>query len=105
MKIRLFLELGCGKGEYTVGLAELDKSKNYIGIDIKGSRMWQGAKYAHNGLTNVGFLRTHIEMIGQFFDQNEVSEIWLTFPDPQMKKTRKRLTSTRFVELYQKLVS
>jgi len=101
----IVLELGCGKGEYTVGLAELDKSKNYIGIDIKGSRMWQGAKYATvNGLTNVGFLRTHIEMIGQFFDQNEVSEIWLTFPDPQMKKTRKRLTSTRFVELYRQFL-
>ena len=97
----IVLELGCGKGEYTVGLAELDATKNYIGVDIKGSRMWQGAKYAiENNLSNVGFIRTHIEMIAQFFAPNEVSEIWLTFPDPQMKKTRKRLTSTRFIELY-----
>lgn len=101
----IVLELGCGKGEYTVGLAEIDRSKNYIGIDIKGSRMWQGAKQAiDSGLSNVGFLRTHIELIGHFFAENEVSEIWLTFPDPQMKKTRKRLTSTRFVELYRKFL-
>ncbi len=97
----IVLELGCGKGEYTVGLAEFAPEKNYIGIDIKGSRMWKGAKYANDqGLTNVGFLRTHIEMAAQFFGPAEVSEIWLTFPDPQMKKTRKRLTSTRFIELY-----
>jgi tRNA (guanine-N7-)-methyltransferase len=95
------LELGCGKGEYTVGLARFDASKNYIGVDIKGSRMWQGASQANaEGLTNVGFLRTHIEMLSQFFGKNEVSEIWLTFPDPQMKKTRKRLTSTRFIKMY-----
>lgn len=101
----IVLELGCGKGEYTVGLAEIEPNKNYVGIDIKGSRMWQGAKYAiDNGLSNVGFLRTHIEMVSQFFGPNEVSEIWLTFPDPQMKKTRKRLTSTRFVEYYRKFL-
>lgn len=101
----IVLELGCGKGEYTVGLAESDSPKNYIGIDIKGSRMWKGAKYAlDNGLKNVGFLRTHIEMIDQFFGENEVSEIWLTFPDPQMKKVRKRLTSTRFIQLYRKFL-
>jgi tRNA (guanine-N7-)-methyltransferase len=95
------LELGCGKGEYTVGLAEIEPEKNYVGIDIKGSRIWNGAKEAlNNGLKNVGFLRTNIEMIDRFFGVDEVSEIWLTFPDPQMKKTRKRLTSTRFVELY-----
>jgi tRNA (guanine-N7-)-methyltransferase len=95
------LELGCGKGEYTVGLAEIDSSKNYIGVDIKGSRMWQGAKHAlDNGLANVGFLRTHIEMIDQFFAAGEVAEIWLTFPDPQMKRVRKRLTSTRFIAQY-----
>ena len=101
----IVLELGCGKGEYTIGLAKIDSSKNYIGIDIKGSRMWKGAKFAtENGLNNVGFLRTHIEMVQQFFAPSEVSEIWLTFPDPQMKKTRKRLTSTRFIELYRQFL-
>jgi len=95
------LELGCGKGEYTIGLAEIEPEKNYVGIDIKGSRIWNGAKQAlTNGLKNVGFLRTNIELIDRFFGVDEVNEIWLTFPDPQMKKTRKRLTSTRFVELY-----
>jgi tRNA (guanine-N7-)-methyltransferase len=97
----LVLELGCGKGEYTIGLAEIEPEKNYVGIDIKGSRIWNGAKQAlENGLKNVGFLRTNIELIDRFFCVDEVSEIWLTFPDPQMKKTRKRLTSTRFIELY-----
>jgi tRNA (guanine-N7-)-methyltransferase len=101
----IVLELGCGKGEYTTGLAEIEPGKNYIGIDIKGSRMWKGAKHAlENGLNNVGFLRTNIELIDRFFGENEVSEIWLTFPDPQMKKTRKRLTSTRFIELYRKFL-
>lgn len=101
----IVLELGCGKGEYTVGLAELDPSKNYIGVDIKGSRMWKGAKYAtDNNLQNVGFLRTSIELIHLFFAPNEVSEIWLTFPDPQMKRTRKRLTSRRFIELYRRFL-
>jgi tRNA (guanine-N7-)-methyltransferase len=97
----IVLELGCGKGEYTIGLAEIEPEKNYVGIDIKGSRIWNGAKYALDyGLKNVGFLRTHIELINRFFNVDEVSEIWLTFADPQMKKTRKRLTSTRFIELY-----
>jgi tRNA (guanine-N7-)-methyltransferase len=101
----IVLELGCGKGEYTTGLAAIDPSRNYIGVDIKGARMWKGAKYAiDNDLYNVGFLRTHIEMIEQFFAPGEVSEIWLTFPDPQMKKTRKRLTSTRFIELYRRFL-
>lgn len=101
----IVLELGCGKGEYTTGLAEIEAGKNYIGIDIKGARMWKGAKQAlENGLNNVGFLRTNIELIDRFFGENEVSEIWLTFPDPQMKKTRKRLTSTRFIELYRKFL-
>lgn len=95
------LELGCGKGEYTTGLAAVDPGKNYIGIDIKGSRMWKGAKYAlDNGLKNVGFLRTNIELTNRFFGENEINEIWLTFPDPQMKKVRKRLTSTRFISLF-----
>ncbi|MDA3879107.1 MAG: tRNA (guanosine(46)-N7)-methyltransferase TrmB [Prolixibacteraceae bacterium] len=97
----IVLELGCGKGEYTIGLTKLDNSKNYIGVDIKGARMWKGAKFAvDNKIDNVAFLRTSIEMTGQFFAAGEISEIWLTFPDPQMKKTRKRLTSTRFVEMY-----
>lgn len=97
----LVLELGCGKGEYTVGLAELFPQKNFIGIDIKGARMWNGAKYAlENKLDNVAFLRTHIELLTSFFDKNEVSEIWITFPDPQMKKVNKRMTSTRFMKLY-----
>ncbi len=95
------LELGCGKGEYTVELAEKNPSVNYIGVDIKGSRLWKGAKTAQQkGLKNVAFLRTNIEIISQFFDKNEVAEIWFTFPDPQMKKTRKRLTSTIFLNKY-----
>lgn len=97
----IVLELGCGKGEYTVGLAEIYPDKNFIGIDIKGSRMWTGAGIAlEKGMKNVAFLRTHIEFLPHFFAENEVSEIWLTFPDPQMKKTRKRLTSTRFMKDY-----
>ncbi len=101
----IVLELGCGKGEYVVGLSKFIPSNNYVGVDIKGARMWKGAKYAHeHQLVNTGFLRTHIELIDRFFAPSEVSEIWLTFPDPQMKKTRKRLTSTRFVELYRKFL-
>ena len=97
----IVLELGCGRGEYTVGLAERIAAKNYIGVDIKGARMWAGAKHAAlAGLGNVAFLRTNIELIDSFFAPGEVSEIWITFPDPQMKKVRKRLTSTRFLELY-----
>lgn len=98
---QIILELGCGKGEYTVELAEKNPSFNYIGVDIKGARMYVGAKKAlEKGLKNVAFLRTNIEIINQFFAEEEVSEIWLTFPDPQMKKTRKRLTSTFFLSLY-----
>ncbi len=101
----IVLELGCGKGEYTVGLAELFPEKNFIGIDIKGARMWTGAKDAFaKGLKNVAFLRTNIEVIEHFFAQDEVSEIWLTFPDPQMKKTSKRLTSTHFMKRYQAIL-
>ena len=97
----IVLELGCGKGEYTVGLAQQYPDKNFIGIDIKGARIWSGATAsAEQQLTNVAFLRTHIELIDNFFDTDEVSEIWITFPDPQMKKTRKRLTSTRMLALY-----
>jgi tRNA (guanine-N7-)-methyltransferase len=97
----LVLELGCGKGEYSVELAEKHPEKNFIGVDIKGARLWKGARIAlEKGLKNVGFLRTNIEIIGQFFGPEEVDEIWLTFPDPQMKKTRKRLTSTFFLKKY-----
>ena len=101
----IVLELGCGKGEYAVGLAEKFPDKNFIGIDIKGARMWTGACRARNaGLKNVAFLRTNIELLTHFFAAGEVSEIWITFPDPQMKKVRKRLTSTRFLELYREVL-
>ena len=97
----IVLELGCGKGEYAVGLAKLFPEMNFIGVDIKGARMWTGAKQAlEEGLTNVAFLRTSIEIIDRFFAANEVNEIWLTFSDPQMKNPRKRLTSTNFMERY-----
>jgi tRNA (guanine-N7-)-methyltransferase len=99
------LELGCGKGEYTVGLARCFSGVNFIGIDIKGARMWKGAREIHlHGIKNAGLLRTNIELIPFFFAEGEVSEIWLTFPDPQMKKARKRLTSTRFMELYSRFL-
>jgi len=101
----IVLELGCGKGEYTVGLARLFPDVNFIGIDIKGARMWRGAKTAANeGLQNVAFLRTHIELVAHFFAENEVSEIWLTFPDPQIKKERKRLSSSLFLRAYAKFL-
>lgn len=102
----IVLELGCGKGEYTVGLGKLFPEKNFIGIDIKGARMWSGAKEAlENGMKNVAFLRTSIELISYFFAPGEISEIWITFPDPQMKKTNKRLTSTRFMRMYREILS
>ena len=101
----IVLELGCGKGEYAVGLASRFPDKNYIGIDCKGARMWTGATQATTmGLSNVAFLRTDIELINSFFAENEVSEIWITFPDPQMKKVSKRLTSTRFMNLYRHIL-
>ena len=101
----IVLELGCGKGEYAVGLARRFPEKNYIGVDIKGARMWTGAKAAvKEGISNVAFLRTNIELINRFFEPGEVSEIWITFPDPQMKKVRKRLTSTRFLDLYRDIL-
>jgi tRNA (guanine-N7-)-methyltransferase len=97
----IVLELGCGKGEYAVGLARLFPDVNFIGVDIKGSRMWTGATEAlRDGLTNVAFLRTNIEIIDRFFGNGEVQEIWLTFSDPQMKNPRKRLTSTFFMNRY-----
>lgn len=102
----IVLELGCGKGEYTVGLGKLFPGKNFIGVDIKGARMWSGAKEAlENKMNNVAFLRTSIELISHFFAPGEVSEIWITFPDPQMKKTNKRLTSTRFMKMYREILS
>lgn len=100
----IVLELGCGKGEYTVGLARRFPDKNFIGIDIKGARMWSGATTAlREELKNVAFLRTSIELLESFFAPGEVDEIWITFPDPQMKKVNKRLTSTRFLNLYRKV--
>jgi tRNA (guanine-N7-)-methyltransferase len=99
----IILELGCGKGEYTVGLAGLYPGRNIIGIDIKGARMWRGAKDSHNlRLPNATFLRTRIEVTGSFFAPGEVDEIWLTFPDPQMKRIRekKRLSGPQFLNLY-----
>jgi tRNA (guanine-N7-)-methyltransferase len=99
------LELGCGKGEYTVGLGKLFPDRNFIGVDIKGARMWTGAGRAlEEKMTNVAFLRTHIELIDHFFAPGEVSEIWITFPDPQMSKVNKRLTSTRFMKLYRRIL-
>ena len=97
----IVLELGCGKGEYTVELARLYPQVNFIGVDIKGARMHKGAKEALTaGLSNVTFLRTNIEIIDRFFAKDEVQEIWLTFSDPQMKNPRKRLTSTYFMNRY-----
>jgi len=99
------LELACGKGEYTVGLAEAYPTKNFIGIDIKGARIWQGAKIASiKNLNNTAFIRTKIDFIESFFAKNEVSEIWITFPDPQAKRIRKRLTSTLFLTRYRKFL-
>lgn len=101
----IVLELGCGRGEYTVGMAQRYADKNFIGIDIKGARMWAGAKQAvQGGINNAAFLRTNIESITHFFAPGEVSEIWITFPDPQMKKATKRLTSTYFMERYEQIM-
>lgn len=97
----IVLELGCGKGEYTVGLARVYPNINFIGVDIKGARIYTGAKQAlEEGLDNVAFLRTSIEIIDRFFSEDEVQEIWLTFSDPQMKNVHKRLTSTFFMNRY-----
>jgi len=104
----IILELGCGKGEYTIGLAELYPDKNFIGVDIKGARLWAGCKKAlEKGLTNTVFLRTEIGMIDHCFGKNEIAEIWLTFPDPQPKKRneKKRLTSSRYLSKYKGLIS
>lgn len=103
----IVLELGCGKGEYTVALAEKFPNKNFIGIDIKGARFWRGAKTAlESGMKNVAFLRTQIELIDFAFGENEVSEIWITFPDPQIKfrRTKHRLTHPSFLQKYKKVL-
>lgn len=97
----IVLELGCGKGEYTIALSQRNPDKNFIGVDIKGARLWKGAKYAtENALPNVAFLRTRIEFITSLFAENEVSEIWVTFADPQPNKPKKRLTSHQFLAKY-----
>ena len=97
----IVLELGCGKGEYTVALAERDPNRNYIGVDIKGARLWKGAKYAtEHALSNVAFLRTRVEFISAFFAPGEVSEVWLTFSDPQYRSENSRLCSPLFLERY-----
>jgi tRNA (guanine-N7-)-methyltransferase len=99
------LELGCGKGEYTTGLAELFPELNFLGIDIKGARIWKGAKYAYEKkLENAGFLRTRIDFISSFFAPGEIDQIWITFPDPQLKKARKRLTSSVFLNRYREFL-
>ena len=101
------LELACGKGEYAIGLGRMHPERNFIGIDIKGNRIWRGAKTAlDEGLTNVAFVRSHIDKITDYFTPGEVSEIWITFPDPQLRGSRakKRLTHPRFLRLYQKIL-
>ncbi len=102
----VILELGCGKGEYTISLACRFPGVNFIGIDVKGARMWKGAKEAlERNISNVGFLRTNIEILEKFFDRGEVEEIWLTFPDPQMKNARRRLTASNFMEKYRRILN
>lgn len=103
----LIIELGCGKGEYTVNLAQLYPKINFIGIDYKGNRIWRGAKTAiEENISNVAFLRIQIENLLDYFSENEVSEIWITFPDPQpqISREKKRLTSTRFLDMYKKIL-
>ena len=103
----IVLELGCGKGEYTLALADKNPEKNFIGVDIKGARFWRGAKTAlENSMNNVGFLRTQIELINECFDINEVDEIWITFPDPQIKytRTKHRLTNQDFLKKYHEIL-
>lgn len=95
------LELGCGKGDYTIALARIHPERNFIGVDIKGARLWRGAKTSNEEqMRNVAFIRTRIELIDRFFAPREVNEIWITFCDPQLKKPNKRLTSPRFLDTY-----
>lgn len=103
----IIVELGCGKGEYTIGLAERNSDVNYIGIDVKGARFWRGAKTAvETGMKNVAFVRTQIELIEGIFAAHEVSEIWITFPDPQIKykRTKHRMTNSDFLEIYKRIL-
>jgi len=104
----LILELACGKGEYAVGLAKIYPQRNFIGVDLKGNRIWVGAKKAlQDNINNVAFLRTQIDQINEYFDKNEVSEIWITFPDPQLRlsKAKKRLTHPKFLRLYKQFLA
>ena len=104
----IIIELGCGKGEYTIALAEKNPDKNFIGIDIKGARFWRGAKTAlEDNLTNVAFVRTQIELVDYIFDKGEVDEIWITFPDPQIKykRTKHRMTNASFLKKYHHILS
>lgn len=101
----IVLELGCGKGEYTVGLGRKYRDKNFIGVDIKGARMWRGCKTSiEENLYNIAFLRTHVQIIDKYFSEGEVDEIWITFCDPQLKKPNKRLTSPRFLDIYSRIL-
>lgn len=103
----IIIELGCGKGEYSVGLAEQYPNKNFVGIDIKGARFWRGAKTAvESGMDNVAFVRTQIELIEGIFAEGEVAEIWITFPDPQIKykRTKHRMTNSEFLKLYKRIL-
>ena len=103
----IVLELGCGKGEYSVNLAKMFPEKNFLGIDIKGARFWKGAKTSlEEKITNVGFLRTQIELVDLLFDENEIDEIWITFPDPQIKykRTKHRMTNPEFLKKYKKIL-
>ena len=103
----LIVELGCGRGEYTVGMARLHPEHNYVGVDIKGDRIWKGSKIAESeGLSNVAFLRTQVQSLEGFFDVNEVDEIWITFPDPRPKKSdvKRRMTHPRFMEIYRQIL-
>jgi tRNA (guanine-N7-)-methyltransferase len=103
----VILELACGKGEYAIGLGQLFPQKNFIGIDLKGNRIWVGAKKAlQQGLTNVAFLRTQIDQAAEYFAKDEIAEIWITFPDPQlrMSKAKKRLTHPKFLRVYQQFL-
>jgi len=103
----IILELGCGRGEYTVGMARINPENNFIGVDIKGDRIWMGSKTAdHENLKNVGFLRTQVQSLDDFFGPEEVDEIWITFPDPRPKKSdrKRRMTHSRFMEIYRKIL-
>ncbi|MDR0384784.1 MAG: tRNA (guanosine(46)-N7)-methyltransferase TrmB [Prevotellaceae bacterium] len=101
----IVLELGCGKGEYTVALSQKYPDRNFVGIDIKGARIWRGAKtVAEQNISNAAFLRIKIEFIDNFFARDEIDEIWITFPDPQINKPRKRLTSPAFLDRYRKFL-